>query len=125
MRIRVLDQYTIGHSSVAEEDIILGDDCGRFVPLNVGDLPEIITALEMCRAENWETVNPDEFVRRGDELDRSIEEKLGGVDETLEALYEATFSDKGTLFWSDGGQYAGTLPNDIYANLVELHEERG
>lgn len=114
MRIKVLDEYTIGNSALAHDDIIIGDSCGRWVPLDHEGLPEIIAALTQFVHFTQETVSPSEFERRGKELDG---------DETLEYLYDHTTIIRGELCW-DETKLPTSFPFELQQDLIHLHEER-
>ena len=71
-----LKDYIIGHSSVADEEIIIGDKVGRFIPIDLETLPEIISILQsFVDDETRDTVSPCEF------------ENFGEVTEELNKIY--------------------------------------
>jgi hypothetical protein len=67
MITRIEDYLIVGHSRVAPDDeIIIGDNCGRFVPITLEMIPELVAALEHyipVDAEEENTLDPKDFSR--------------------------------------------------------------
>ena len=128
------EHYTVGHSTVSDNDIIIGDRCGRYVPVHIESVPEVISMLQMLVSMEDSDVNPDEFEKvnaRFEALQKFGDEYMADED-TDSATYlkdlmylDLDMEDYGPLLrWKHNYVIVDELADDVYAQILrELESE--
>ena len=124
------EHYTVGHSTVSDNDIIIGDRCGRYVPVHIESVPEVISMLQMLVSVGESDVNPDEF---GGGFHWQVPmAKYDEPEDTDSATYlkglmylDLDMEDYGPLLrWKHNYVIVDELADDVYSQILrELESE--
>lgn len=122
------EHYTVGHSTVSHDDIIIGDRCSRYVPIAIESLPEVISMLQMLVSVEDSDVNPDEFGGGLSAQEFMAEymddEDTDSVAYLKDLMYLDTSLGGAVLCWKNSDAIVNELADDVYSQILrELESE--